>query len=140
MPELRVEPRIEPPAAPQAQSIEVQAMSKDVFIAPRPVEAPVRPAATPQPTPAPDALAAAAMENGARRPEKPARAQTLFERVTKAGRLLHREEPEPPARAAPAPIVTPPQPKLGPLDPGDRPGAKEEDMLDIPAFLRRQAN
>jgi cell division protein FtsZ len=32
------------------------------------------------------------------------------------------------------------QPKLGPLDPAERPGAKEEDLLDIPAFLRRQAN
>jgi cell division protein FtsZ len=30
---------------------------------------------------------------------------------------------------------------LGPLDPADRISFnKEEDMLDIPAFLRRQAN
>jgi cell division protein FtsZ len=71
---------------------------------------------------------------------------SLFERVTKAGRLLHREEPEAPARVAPAqppapaPIIAPTQPKLGALDPAERPGAKEEDLLDIPAFLRRQAN
>jgi cell division protein FtsZ len=99
------------------------------------------------------------------------RGPSLFERVTKAGRLLHREEPAAAARvspvapavtaapaavapvlqAPPAPFVTPIAPiaqaptptaqaKLGPLDPAERPGSKEEDLLDIPAFLRRQAN
>ncbi len=164
LPEPRIEPRLEPkvepkfepklepkpehkvePVLPQVQSIEAQAMTKDVFIAPRPIEAAVRPAPIPQPAPAPDALAAAAMENGSRPPNKVSqRSPSLFERVTKAGRLLHREEPEPPARAtpapAPAPVSVPAQPKLGALDPAERPGAKEEDLLDIPAFLRRQAN
>jgi cell division protein FtsZ len=154
LPEPRIEPKLEPkpehrvePVLPQAQSIEAHAMAKDVFIAPRPIEAAVRPAALAQPAPAPDALAAAAMENGGRPPQKVSqRMPSLFERVTKAGRLLHREEPEPPARAAPAqppapaPIIAPTQPKLGALDPAERPGAKEEDLLDIPAFLRRQAN
>jgi cell division protein FtsZ len=33
------------------------------------------------------------------------------------------------------------QPRLAALDPDDRPGSSsEEDLLDIPAFLRRQAN
>ncbi|MCB2102374.1 MAG: cell division protein FtsZ, partial [Rhodobacterales bacterium] len=33
------------------------------------------------------------------------------------------------------------QPRLGGLDPSDRiQGSPDEDMLDIPAFLRRQAN
>ena len=33
------------------------------------------------------------------------------------------------------------QPRLAPLEPDDRPGlSKEDDLLDIPAFLRRQAN
>jgi len=140
------EPRIEPKADPlpaQAQSIEARAMGQDIFVAPRAVEATVRPAPVPQPAPAPNALAAAAMENGGRPPHKPTpRTPSIFERMTKAGRLLHREEPEPPAaRAAPAaPAVAPAQPKLSPLDPMERPGAKEEDLLDIPAFLRRQAN
>jgi cell division protein FtsZ len=154
--ELRIEPKFEPkpehkvePILPQAQSIEAQAMTKDVFIAPRPIEAAVRPAPVAQPAPAPDALAAAAMENGGRPPHKVSqRVPSLFERVTKAGRLLHREEPEAPARVAPAPppapapapVIAPTQPKLGALDPTERPGAKEEDLLDIPAFLRRQAN
>jgi len=139
----RVETRGEP-VMPHAQSIEAHALASGGFVPPRPVEAQTRPVPTPQPAPAPDALAAAAIENGGRPPLKPShRAPSLFERVTKAGRLLHREEPEPPtARVAPTPAAapTPAQPKLAPLDPSERPGAKEEDLLDIPAFLRRQAN
>jgi len=40
--------------------------------------------------------------------------------------------------AQPSPV----QPRLSGLDPKDRLAARreEEDMLDIPAFLRRQAN
>jgi cell division protein FtsZ len=35
----------------------------------------------------------------------------------------------------------PSQPRLAPLEPEDRPsGSKDDDLLDIPAFLRRQAN
>jgi len=145
-PEARaLEPRIEPkqePVPPQAQSIEARAMNQDAFVPPRAVEAAARPT-VPQPTPAPNALAAAALENGGRPPQKPTppRTPSIFERMTKAGRLLHREEPAPPAKVAPpAPAVAPAQPKLSPLEPMERPGAKEEDLLDIPAFLRRQAN
>ena len=45
-----------------------------------------------------------------------------------------------PAPAQPAP--QPQQPRLGPLDPADRVTVSkgEEDLLEIPAFLRRQAN
>jgi cell division protein FtsZ len=33
------------------------------------------------------------------------------------------------------------QPRLTPLEPEERTGnSKEDDLLDIPAFLRRQAN
>jgi len=51
-----------------------------------------------------------------------------------------------PARpAAPTPTAVPPraaaQPRLAPLEPDERTGnSKEDDLLDIPAFLRRQAN
>jgi len=53
--------------------------------------------------------------------------------------------PEPPPRppAPPAKSATPPttQPRLAPLEPDDRQNlSKEDDLLDIPAFLRRQAN
>jgi cell division protein FtsZ len=77
----------------------------------------------------------------------------LFSRVTGGGLL--RKEPEPrtvaadpeprrepigQVRAAPPPA--PEQPRLEGVDRGDRrpPAQAEEDLLDIPAFLRRQAN
>ena len=48
--------------------------------------------------------------------------------------------PQAPARPMPTPAAAP-QPKLGGLDPAERPVAQgQEDLLDIPAFLRRQAN
>ena len=127
------------PAPAQAEAIETAAVKGDVFLAPRPVEAPQRPAIVAQPAVAPDPYAAAAMENGGRAPQKPvkSRGQSLFERVTGVGRrALGEVEPQP--RIAPQP---PAQPRLGPLDPADRlTPSKDEDLLDIPAFLRRQAN
>jgi hypothetical protein len=59
---------------------------------------------------------------------------SLFERVAGASRLLQREEPQ--RRAAPQAAPG----RHVPLDPAERIAAKEEDLLDIPAFLRRQAN
>jgi cell division protein FtsZ len=85
------------------------------------------------------------MENGGRPviAKAKARGPSLFERVTGVGRL----RPAAPERAAPERSGRPAaaaaqQPRLGALDPGDRlVGSKnEEDLLDIPAFLRRQAN
>ncbi len=67
------------------------------------------------------------------------RMPSLFERVTNAGRLIRGAEPEAPR---PAP-VRPVQPqRLGVPDPADRISAasRDEDVLDIPAFPRRQAN
>jgi len=127
------------PVPSQAATIEAEAVSKGAFIAPPPVEPAVtRPPLVAPPAPAPDAYAAAAMENGGRPPQKPKTSTpSLFERVAGASRLLQRKEPELTPRVAPTP---PSQPKLGQLDPAERPGAKEEDLLDIPAFLRRQAN
>ncbi|MGE0659600.1 MAG: hypothetical protein AB7O63_08910, partial [Reyranellaceae bacterium] len=99
-----------------------------------------------------------------------ARGPSLFQRMTGAARReatalaqpLAQPEPmpapqpvatpvAPPAPAAAAPAETPRpaepkmrarQPTLGGLDPTDRLNSAraEEDMLDIPAFLRRQAN
>jgi cell division protein FtsZ len=88
----------------------------------------------------PDPYAAAAMENGGRPlPAKKSRGPSLFERVTGVGRSRPPAEPE---RAARPTASQPQQPRLGALDPGERlVGSKsEEDLLDIPAFLRRQAN
>jgi hypothetical protein len=75
------------------------------------------------------------MENGARIPQKPrSRGPSLFERVTGVAR---RAAPEP----EPAPRMAAAQPRFGALDPADRLGpSKDDELLDIPAFLRRQAN
>jgi cell division protein FtsZ len=49
--------------------------------------------------------------------------------------------PAPVAAAPVAPAAAPAQPRLGGLDPTDRLAPKaEDDLLEIPAFLRRQAN
>jgi cell division protein FtsZ len=150
--EMKVEPA--PAVLPQAQSIEAQAVRNTPFMPPKPIEAAGKPVIAEPVVIAPQVEAL--------RPAKPAsRGPSLFERVTKASRLLHREEPAITRVApvvntgpAPAPVPTPvpvaptptpapvmaSQPKLAPLDPAERPGNKEEDLLDIPAFLRRQAN
>jgi cell division protein FtsZ len=120
------------PTPAQAEAAEQAAVGKGSFIAPRPAEAaPARPTPAAPTAPAPAARA---------EPAKPkARMPSLFERVTNASRLIKRDEPAPGPRVAPA---GPPQPRLGTLDPADRITApsREEELLDIPAFLRRQAN
>jgi cell division protein FtsZ len=125
------------PSPPQAEAAEQAAVGKGSFIAPRPAEpAPPRPSVA-APAPVAPAPAAAAAKQEAAKPKS--RMPSLFERVTNAGRLMKRDEPAPGPRVAPA---GPPQPRLGTLDPSDRitAPAREEDLLDIPAFLRRQAN
>jgi cell division protein FtsZ len=82
------------------------------------------------------------MENGGRPASaKPkSRGPSLFERVTGVGR--HRAPAAPAERPTRTVVGPAQQQRLGALDPNDRlVGSKsEEDMLDIPAFLRRQAN
>ena len=97
-----------------------------------------RPAAPP---PAPRA-AAPAPEPKADKPWT----QTLFGRVTGAAtRRVRPAAAEPTLAAAkpaaPAPTVSV-QPTLGAVEPSERPAASQpaDDLLDIPAFLRRQAN
>jgi cell division protein FtsZ len=114
-----------------AAAIETAAVKSGAFIAPRPVEvAQARPPiVTPPPAPEPVATA----------PQKAvkSRGPSLFERVTGVARRSQAPA-EPPART---PAPSPAQPRLGPLDPADRISFnKDDDMLDIPAFLRRQAN
>jgi cell division protein FtsZ len=119
----------------------------DPFVAPPPAIPPSKPAV--EPSAAVDPFNAAAMANAGG-----SKAPSLFMRVTGMGRKS-REEVEPRADlldpgtslaaqpAAPArPETTPEHPKLGPLDREDRvtPSGADDDLLDIPAFLRRQAN
>ncbi|MFM7347414.1 MAG: cell division protein FtsZ, partial [Tagaea sp.] len=133
-----------------------------------PVE--VAPAAAAQPAPAnPFAEAELVNATKAPQPAAPKRRPSLFERMTRTGVAKTETAPEAPRAqptlvmpqggimptaaqpAAPAaiqpPLATPApapqtaQPRLGGLDPSDRLAPKaEDDLLEIPAFLRRQAN
>jgi cell division protein FtsZ len=111
--------------APAAALAEQAALAGGAFIAPKPIEPAV-------PRPVQVAAPVATPEGGA--PAKK-RGPSLFERVTGVAR----------ARAAAAPQPErplPTQPRLGAVDPADRLGVSksEDELLDIPAFLRRQAN
>jgi cell division protein FtsZ len=125
-------------AAP-APAAQAPAPAAQTFIAPRPAE-PVQ-ATAPQPARAADPFAAADMANAAPRAEpvkEKRRGPSLFERVTGTGRARAAAAAAPPAAPAPTPTA---QPRLGGLDPVDRVATPaQDDLLDIPAFLRRQAN
>ncbi len=122
---------IEPPRAERRDG---------AFIAPRPVSSPA-PSATPGPEAA-DPFAEAEMANAPSGLE-PRRGRNIFRRMTG---LLREEDdksvaPKPAAQPEPEP-QQPAQQRLSGLDVGQRgplPSA-EDDQLDIPAFLRRQAN
>ena len=110
-------------------------IADDPFIPPRAEESSSRPAEMPPPDP----FAAAAVANGGKGPTKrKKRGPSLFARVTGVARTA-----QPAAAAASTAPPKPVQSKLGGLDPTDRiktSESEEEDLLDIPAFLRRQAN
>ena len=146
------------PAAPQMAArnaaeaaVEPAVVRDNAFIPPKPVEPVVRPAMIAAPVVAPDPYAAAAMANGGRpAPLRKSRMPSLFERVTGVGRgrgsapRAEQASVQPPTSAGPQSPAQPAlvQPRLGALDPADRLSMSkgEEDLLDIPAFLRRQAN
>jgi cell division protein FtsZ len=129
--DLRADSPAEPvPAA--AEAAETAAVRGGAFIAPKPADAG---AARPVP------LAQPAIPTSSQ-PRPKSRAPSLIERVTGIGRARSTAAPAPNPR--PQPTAAKPgqqQPRLTPLEPDQKPGAsKEDDLLDIPAFLRRQAN
>ncbi len=93
-----------------------------------------------------DPFAEADLANGDGAQIKPKRlGASLFARVTGAGRNKSVESVPPPAppKTKRDRVAEPAQPKLGGLDPADRiktSQSEEEDLLEIPAFLRRHAN
>jgi len=132
-PEAR--PAEPPPAA--AEAAESAALRSGAFAAPPP--------AASQPARETPARAPAAAPNGSARPK--GRTPSLIERVTGIGRGRAAAPANPPASERPQPRAMPPvppkpaQPRLAPLEPEERTAAsKDDDLLDIPAFLRRQAN
>ncbi len=144
---------VETPAEPRAAKLPEVPNPRDAFIPPPPVNTGPRDTSN---LIAPDPFAAADMANG--RSESPKKGRTtLFRRVTSA--LTKTEEeaapkeqntPAPAATAAPRAQVAEPaqraaapvQQDLGGLNPEERlePSRAEQEMLEIPAFLRRQAN
>ena len=129
---------MEPPAARRT------APSGDApFIAPPPAMPVNRQAQGGKPA---DPFDEAALANADGAQIKPKRlGASLFARVTGAGRNKLTEGPPPPAppKAKRDRVAEPTQPKLGGLDPADRiktSQSEEEDLLEIPAFLRRHAN
>ncbi|GHD54043.1 cell division protein FtsZ [Thalassobaculum fulvum] len=118
------------------------------FIAPAAQVPPRRPETAPR---AADAFRASDLVNAAPTAEpkaEPARGRgpSLFRQITGLG-LGKADKPEPthaeaPRQPAAQPAGQPVQPRLGALNPSDRvrPSQSEDETLDIPAFLRRQAN
>jgi cell division protein FtsZ len=142
------------PGHARTVAVEREAGKRESFVVPPPSEAAGgRQAYIAQPAVAPDPYAAAAMENGGHQPRQQARSTrspSLFERVKSVGRQRGPAEPEltatwnqpPAAGQRPAQGQAPGQgQRLGSVDQSDRilPN-KEEELLEIPAFLRRQAN
>ena len=156
------EPRFEPRATPGRNEALAMDQEDRPFIAPRPVEAPLRPepvAVRSEPKRAP---ALSEEEEPEPEPAPAPRARgNIFRRVTggaaglmRAGVDLLDRQPEPapqPQRSRQAPRLNrdsgsaataeqpAAQPRLSGLDQADRLGG-DDDLLDIPAFLRRQAN
>jgi cell division protein FtsZ len=155
-----VEP-VEPEAAPMAvasapmeEPVNEPAMPKPMasdrpaFIPPRPA----RPGDAAGQREKAEPFAAAAMENARSEPPKERRrGLSLFERMTGTGRT-QKPKAEEPHLTEPAPKASAPRPapardasgqsSFNGLDSGSdpAPSAAEEEMLEIPAFLRRQAN
>jgi cell division protein FtsZ len=135
-PDLRTEPRVDAPAEPApaaAEAAESSALRAGAFIAPKPAEP-----GAPRPVP----LSAREMPPAAQ-PRPKSRAPSLIERVTGIGRARPAAPPAVTRQTPVAPSAVKPvqQPRLTPLEPDQKPGlSKEDDLLDIPAFLRRQAN
>jgi len=118
---------------PAAATAETAALRNGAFIAPKPADAG---SARPVPLTQPAVPITASASDAMTKPK--GRVPSLIERVTGVGRARS-APPEPPRQPIPS-ALKPTQPRLASLEPEDRPGSKEEDLLDIPAFLRRQAN
>jgi cell division protein FtsZ len=133
------------PAPPAAEAAETAAVRSGAFIAPKPVD-PGVPRQVPLAHPAVPATTAET-------PARPrSRGPSLIERVTGVGRVRLTQPAAAPTPTAAPPAATrpatapsgaprPAQPRLASLESEEQTAsAKEDDLLDIPAFLRRQAN
>jgi len=135
------------PTAAAAEIIEERVAPREAFIPPRPAVAEPRPTAS-----RPGAPQEAAVAGHDDSPGKAARRPSLFERVTGTGRARKPSETPnmQPAQAVPAAVPAAAQAEAPPRQeptfegvdekPAPQTTRADEDMLEIPAFLRRQAN
>jgi len=127
-------------ATERAAAVAEAAVAPEPRLAERPASLRVDPPMTPPARTASEAAKQAAQ------PAEKRRAPNLFARVTGGAAAWARNTTPEKKEAAPAakPAAAPPavQARLSGLDPQDRLASTktEEDLLDIPAFLRRQAN
>jgi cell division protein FtsZ len=131
-----VRPELDNEPTPQAaEAAENAAMRNGAFISPKPADA-----GGARPVPLTQPAIPAAARDAAAKPK--GRVPSLIERVTGVGRArVTTAAPRPPAQPAKPAAQPSAQPRLAPLEPDERPNlSKEDDLLDIPAFLRRQAN
>jgi cell division protein FtsZ len=134
--ELPIQPQQQrlPAEQPQRPAAEV---AGDAFLAPRPMQPAVSRHDTEQPL---GALRATQPQMGSR----PRSGPNLFQRIMGRGQVEQQPRQQAPQSAPRAPSAQPQAqaaPRLGGVDPAERaPQSSEEDYLDIPAFLRRQAN
>jgi cell division protein FtsZ len=139
-PTMRAQPQVAEPVVPQGR---MQQPASQMAAPQMTAQAP----SLQMPSPQAPAVQPPALTIDPPHVEQRRRAPSLFEKVT--SRLTGQQTPKaPPAPQAPRPqaerqrsepVMTQPQLQL---DPADRMSLsrQEEDMLDIPAFLRRQAN
>ena len=125
--------------APAESKPAAEPKADDTFIAPPPAVPETKASSEPDP------FQAAAMANAGRREDTGAdKAPSLFTRMTG---MVGKKPAEPaqevhPQRFVDVNAAEPKQARLGSLDQSERvaPARQDDDLLDIPAFLRRQAN
>lgn len=142
-----VEAQPEPKPAKEEPQLVQRAARRAPFIPPKPVVAEESSEDS-----EPEPFAAAAMENARTESQKEPRRPSLFERMTGAGKSASPEKVATPAPATKKTAEVTPMPKseatteasAAPTAPAEderfQLSQAEEEMLDIPAFLRRQAN
>ena len=152
-------PAAEAPVTEAAMRPEPRLVAKNDAFMPPP---PVNPKATTETPAASDAFKEADLLNGGSADDSRRKGPNLFQRITGAARDVRPEMPAarvtpPAARTTPeqpvsaskpekteesAPQPAPQQARLSGVDPDDRlkTSQSDDDLLEIPAFLRRQAN
>ena len=152
-------PAAEAPVTEAAMRPEPRLVAKNDAFMPPP---PVNPEATTETPAASDAFKEADLVNGGSADDSRRKGPNLFQRITGAARDVRPEMPAarvtpPAARTTPeqpvsaskpekteesAPQPAPQQARLSGVDPDDRlkTSQSDDDLLEIPAFLRRQAN